>query len=106
MSTVNIPLTSDPWVEFSVSLEGVNYVFDVRWSERAGAWYLDVLNEDGDYLAVGRKLVCDFPVVGHRETNPDIFPGYLWIVDTSGQQIDPGPDDLGSRVLMYYEESV
>lgn len=105
MSCVAIPVTNDPHSELVVKLDGANYVLTLRWNARALAWFLDVANEDGDLLAAGRKVVVDWPILGRNETDPALPQGYLWAVDTSGQQLDPTLDDLGTRVQLVYEEA-
>ena len=57
MATVQIPVTKDPNSEVTVNLSGVNYTLRFRWNTRSEAFYMDVLDEDGDILAAGRKVI-------------------------------------------------
>jgi hypothetical protein len=104
MATLQLSITSEAHSGITYSLEGSNYIFTFRWNTRAEAWYFDITDENGTVLVSGRRLVVDWPIVGVREA-PRVFPGILWAYDTSGQQLDPGVDDLGDRVILLYQES-
>lgn len=105
MAYVVIPTTADPHSSLTVTLENVAYVFELRWNTRALAWFLDVYDDSETLLAGSRKLVCDWPIIGYRDTSALLPQGKLWVYDTSGAQLDPTLDDLGTRVLLIYEES-
>ena len=106
MALVLIPITNDPESEVSVKLEGVVYTFRLRWNVRSGAWFLDLRDANDEVLFAGRKLVVDWVLSGWRDTDPRLPPGRLLAYDTSGQQTDPTLDDLGTRVVLEYWESV
>lgn len=105
MSSIVIPVTNDPWGSVTAKLDGVNYTIETHWNTRAAAWFFDVLNEDGDVLKAGIKIVVSWPLCGWRETDPDMMPGVITAIDTSGAQEDPTLDDLGTRVLLVYGET-
>lgn len=101
-----------PFLELVADLDGANYTirlwFNTRatrmladGAEEAGAWFLTILDEPGETIIAGAvKLVCNWPlfrVLADREP-----AGYLIAVDTSGAGIDPGLDDLGTRVVLDY----
>ena len=107
MSTVEIPVSSDvEHYDLQVTLDGVALTLEFRWNSRSEAWYLDLLNADGDTVASGRKLIVDWPLMlrGFRDTSEDLPRGELYTLDTSGGGVRPGRNDLGSRVRLYYEE--
>jgi hypothetical protein len=102
---VEIPLRGDmPHYTFEVELEGAVYGFDFRWNERAEGWFVGMYNSRGEPLAVGKRLVVAFPLFA-RHKGPDFPPGMLIAVDTTGEDRDPGLNDLGSRVKLYYFDS-
>ena len=105
MAILTLPLTNHPDAETVFTLEGVNYIFHTLYNERGGAWYLDVSLEDGTPLVASRKIVVKWPLMGVRETPDRSLPGWLFAFDTSGQDLDPTLDDLGTRVVMQYLES-
>lgn len=80
--------------QFETYIEDVNYVFDVRWNERDAAWYFDISDADGKVISSGLKLVIGANV-GRYSNNPLFTQGVFAVVDTSGEQRDPGFDDIG-----------
>lgn len=104
MATVIIPVSTHPHHELQVKLDGVVYTLELRWNRRDSGWYLTVKDEADAVLVASRRLVCDWPIVGLRE-QPPVLPGQLWVYDTSGEQLDPTLEDLGTRVLLLYEEA-
>jgi len=105
MALLIIPVTNEPWSEVKAKLDGKVYVLTFRWNTRDGAWFMDLADADGAILKPGIKLVCDWPLTAFRDTDPGLPPGMLSMFDTSGGQIDPTLDDLGTRVLLLYEEA-
>jgi hypothetical protein len=105
MAWLSIPVTNAPWASVKVKLDGVNFEIETHYNTRAGAFFLDLLDEDGNLLKGGIKVVVDWPILGPRETDPNLPQGYLWAIDTSGGDIDPTLDDFGTRVILAYEEA-
>jgi hypothetical protein len=105
MALVKLPVNSDRLrYSFDVALEGASYTLQIQWIERESAWYFDLLAGDGTELAMGRKLVCNIDLLRELvgETLP---PGQLMALDTSGAGTPPGRLDLGSRVVLLYNEA-
>jgi hypothetical protein len=103
---LELPLVSDqPHFDFEYVLDGVNYVFEFRWNDRAGEWFFDVRLEDGTDVLSGLKVVLDFPL-GARSRHASRPPGMLIAFDSSGKQAEAGLEDLGSRVrILYFDKS-
>lgn len=95
-----------PYFEAKALLDGVIYTLVFRWNVRASAWYLDIWDEQGDQgtlFAAGVRVVCNYPLCAYFTGRQP--PGHLVAVDTSGQGLDPGIDDIGgptARVRLYY----
>lgn len=86
---------------FSTALSGTQYLLDVRWNARDTAWYLDVLAEDETPLRLGIKIVLG-ALLGGRVVS-DEFPAGVFIAhDLTNAGTDPGFDELGDRVVVYY----
>ncbi len=84
------------------TIDGVTYIFDTRWNARDAAWYFDLLEEDETPIIYGVKVVLG-TYLGRRSTHSFFRGGVLAAWDTSGQDLDAGIDDLGSRVqLVHY----
>lgn len=82
-------------------LDGTQYQLEFLFNERDNAWYLSILSEEGDDIAMGLKLVADWPLL-RRTQREDAPPGELIALDTTGDGIDPGFDELGGRVVLFY----
>lgn len=99
---LKLPFTSDPCRSFTCSIDDVEYRFTTRWNDRASVWALDVeLAEDstpiayGVHLRLGADLLAAYaPLLGR-----------LVCVDKTasvGLGADPGVDDLGTRVEVWW----
>lgn len=86
-------------------LDGRRYLLKLSWYGRAEAWMLDIRSSTGVVLLagipirVGQDLLR--PHVG--DALPGEGHGKLIVLDTSSSGIDPGRNDLGTRVRLVYE---
>jgi len=100
-----LPLVpSTPNYRVSTTLDGVQYILEVRWNGRAGVWYLDLLDIDEDPIAMGIAVLLG-SALGVRTTDARFPPGALIAADTSGEGRDAGFDDMGDRVAVFYYEA-
>jgi hypothetical protein len=85
-----------------VQLDGVEYLLRFQWLEREMAWYMQFLDQDGVELAVGVRIVVDYPFL-RRFKDPRLPPGTLIALDTSLQRKEiEASDELGDRVKLVY----
>lgn len=106
MSTaVSLPfLVSDTNYTLAVPVDSQELFFDVRWNSRDSAWYLDIREDDDSVIALNVKLVLGAQI--GRYTQHDFFNTHkILVVDTSGSDVDPGFDDLGTRVLVVIQNT-
>lgn len=83
-------------------LDGRAYLLRGGWNQRESKWYLTVLDPETNETIHGpRKLVADWDLL---RTCVDARrpPGMLIALDVSGAGVDPGFDDLGTRVILTY----
>lgn len=92
---------SDPNYRFSTALGDATYIFDVRWNESDSAWYFDMLEVDETPIVTGAKIVLG-TYFGRRSTHPFFISNILTAVDTGADNLDPGYDDLGTRVEIWH----
>lgn len=87
----------------TVTLDGSDYVLDFEWSQREACWYVSLLDQNEAPIAMGIKIVVEWDLL--RLCVNDARPlGKLVAHDTSGQGLDAGFDELGTRVeLLYFE---
>ncbi len=117
---------------FSCTLDGIPFVFRVRWNDAAASlavrypyapgaigpggieysqpaagdvpragWYIDILDAQESAIRNGIRVVLGLPL-GYICRDPRRPPGILLPVDTSGADLDPGFDDLGARVQVWF----
>lgn len=102
MAIVTLPLQpSNPSYRVGVTLAGVQYLLDMRWNARDAAHYMDILDETGDPIRTGIKVVLG-TFLGQRSVDRQAPYGLLVAVDTSGQGVDAGIDDMGARVVVKF----
>lgn len=89
--------------DLQAELDGTTYTLEFRWNVRMGAWFMNVLDAEGDAAhLVGARCVADYALPARTSRTP---PGLFVFVDTGaaeGEGEDPGFDDLGSRVQLWY----
>lgn len=101
---VEIPLVpSVPNYRRTTTIEDSTYIFDVRWNARESAWYFDLLEEDETPIRIGLKIVLG-TFIGRTCHHPLFQAGAFIALDSSGENRDPGLDDLGfgARVALTY----
>ena len=99
---VIIPVRPDlPSQRMQVVLDGTTYTLDLRWNGRTSSWMLDVMTEDASPIAMGLKVVVNFPL-GARCVDPRFPIGRIIARDTAQHDENPDVDDLGDRVQLIY----
>jgi hypothetical protein len=93
-----------PHYSMQVPLEGTGYTLEFRWNTRESAWYMHVKTDIGDEILDSLKVVVSWPL-GFRSQDARRPPGCFLAQDTSGLGLDPGLNDLGDRVQLYYVEA-
>lgn len=80
------------------------YTFDVRWNTRdygEGAWRFDMYDSAGILMVAGVKIVLN-AYLGRRSAHPFFNDNLIVAIDTSITKLDPGFDDLGTRVQIWH----
>ena len=94
-----IPLTSDYCQQQTVTLNGAAYDLTVKWNDLREVWTLDIAdNATGEPLVYGAALVLGCNILAG-------FPvalGSMFCVDASAANLDAGPEDLDTRVALFY----
>ena len=104
MADLVIPLDSSSTnYTLDVTLSGGVYRFGLYWNTRGQFWSLDIFDPSDNPIESGLKLVADWELISGLG-NSALPPGFLYCVDTSGQGLDPTDSDLGTRVLLIYDD--
>lgn len=100
-----IPLEAGvPFYQFSTTLDGEDFLFDVRWNTRDAAWYFDISTIDEVPISSGNKIALGASP-GGRVASADFPAGLFVMLDTSGTGVDATFDDIGVRVQMFFYTS-
>jgi len=100
-----MPVNSDnPFYTFTVELENVTYGFNISYNQRADRWFMDILDNEENVLLAGIPLLTGRDLIG-RFKNPSLPPGWLVVMDTTGNDNSPGRNDLGVTCPLLYMES-
>jgi hypothetical protein len=83
-------------------LDGREYVLALRWSMREERWYLDLASANGTPLALGIKVVANYPLLASRRFSDALPPGELLANDQRSTPADPGLTELGAVVALQY----
>lgn len=94
------PKRSDDLLD--VGLDGAVYRIRYRWNERAGAWHMDLFDLDDDPIRLGMRLVLH-ELLLRDLVHPQRPPGDFVVSAHHGG--DPGLNDLGERVTLFYIET-
>ncbi len=97
-----VPLVpSNAAYSFLVAIDGDVYTFALAWCETDAdaGWYLDVMTEIGEPIAMGLRLVLGI-YIGGRSQHKLFRSGVFVMVDTTNQGVDATFEDLGTRVEM------
>lgn len=100
---VEVPVSLDvPLYTERVTLDGQEYLFRFNWNGREGRWYLDLGDVSENWIVVGIKIVCNWPLF-RRQVDSRMPPGVLLAVDYSNLGGEPPSlPDLGRRVKLIY----
>lgn len=95
-----------PWEEAAgfvrARLDGKPYRLPLRWSTRESCWTIGVSLDDGTVLIDGTAVRVGYDLL-RKHVDARLPPGGLVAIDTSGQDADPGRDDLrNGRVQLVY----
>ena len=98
----DIPFSpSIPFYTLQTTLGEIDYIFVVRWNTRGNAWYFDLLEEDETPITNGLKVVLG-ALIGAENPNDNRLAGALVATDLTDEGVEPGFDDLGDRVRVYF----
>lgn len=85
-------------------LDGREFLLTFRWNQREAKWYLSIADANEVPIIQGVKIVLNFPLLTKRIVDERRPPGDIMAVDSSGDERDPGFNDLGERVRLLYIE--
>jgi hypothetical protein len=104
MAVQELPVTSDPQAyTFQITLDGTPYNVRFHYNRRRETWHMSIATQDNIDLVNGVPIFVNWPILD-RFKDTRLPPGTFMAIDTTGETIDPGQDDFGTRVKMTYIE--
>lgn len=106
MASLIITTDPSPYVglqRLDVLLDGRPYRLDIRANGRMRAYFLDVYSGAGALLVSGVRLVDGMDLLRRWRYDTRMPAGILHCQDSTGEQRDPEPGQLGADVLLWYE---
>jgi len=95
---------SVPSYDFTTTLSDADFLVEIDWADRSGesgAWFMTLSTAAGEAIFSGVKIVIG-AFLGRRSTNPRGPAGFIVCEDTSGNNLDAGFDDMGTRVRVLF----
>jgi hypothetical protein len=106
MALFIIPVDSaDPYYSLDVTLSGSVYRFTLQWNGRGGFWTMDISDTSDNPLITSLRLTASWELIS-QFGNPLLPAGNLYCVDMGGLDVDPTDTDLGTRVLLVYDDGL
>lgn len=92
-----LPMTADASQEFVSTIDGVKYLFRVQLNVRADIWTIDVNTVADIPIIAGMPLVMGVDLLSTER----FARGILFLVDYSGQGVDPTADNISNYGLIW-----
>jgi hypothetical protein len=98
---IDLPVSDGTDFDRTIFLDGVKFVIQFRFNVRLNMWVFNLLSAGYVPIVQGCGAVVKYPLL-LRATSELRPVGQLYLIDTSGKDEDPGPNDLGARVQLVY----
>lgn len=103
MKYVVVPLFSDFYYTYSLSLEGESYNLEFLYNERAQQWFLNLLDADNNPVVMGVGVVPGYPIL--QEYAISGLTGFFWMEEKSNiitEGYKQYPEELNQYYNMFY----
>lgn len=99
---IPMPLYSDPFYSYDVSLESNSYTFKTYYNERARGWFFNLSVKGGDDLVLGERLVAEYPILADYAL--ENLSGFLFLepVGASVEKYRTDPFELSKWFRLFY----
>jgi hypothetical protein len=106
VAVYELPIDSaDPAYDVDADMGGTLYRLAIAWNTRGKYWTLSISLTDGTLLVAGIRLVPDYELLA-RFNDARLPVGRLACVDLTGRGDPPTYEDLGTRVVMVYDDGL
>ena len=99
-----LPLdAAQPAYTVDVGFGGVLYRLALQVNTRGGYWTMGIYTTADEAIVEGIRIVTDWELLG-QYSDSRLPPGRLFSVDLNEDGSEPTVDDLGSRLLVVYDD--
>jgi hypothetical protein len=93
-----------PYYTITIKLDGREFGLRFAWNQREERWYMDIRDDTGEALAVGVKVIANWPLLRGSQFDTRLPPGVFMAFDLTQDGSPPGFYDLepGRRVELSY----
>lgn len=104
MATLELPVRSDlPSYEFQIDLEERIYTIRIQWNDRKERWVMNILTSEGVPVLMGITLLTNVGLIDqYLNISSEMPPGRFFCIDETGAGKNPGINDLGNDVKLFY----
>jgi len=92
--------------KFKISLDAVTYTFDLDFNERTGRFRLNIFDDLENELIFAIPMLVNYDLLKFHKFDPLLPQGTLFLVNLEEDNVDPSLGDLGSSVIMVYDEAI
>lgn len=100
---VNMPLFTESYYSYTISLETISYNVEIVFNERVGLWYLSLYLQDNTPVFEGVAIVPGYPIALDYALNK--LTGYFYlecVASINTEQYIQYPDKLSQYYKFYY----
>lgn len=99
-----VPVPGGAYSTQRLALDGRVYTIWLAWNQFASSWYLSLFDAEEEQIAVGLRIVSNWPMLRYYGYDPRTPPGEIVAQDLTGDGSPPGFDDfgIGKRVELIY----
>lgn len=100
---VSLPLFPDAYYTYGIALQGVSYILEFTYNERAQLYFLSLYDADNNPIVLGEALVPNYPLFKDYALFP--MTGFFWMEEKADIISEPYkvyPDSLDQYYNFWY----
>lgn len=106
MALLQLPVSPDKAnYEFKTTIEGTKYTLAFRFNTRAGRWIMDIKTGGGEVIVAGVPLLAGVDFLAQFTARENLPQGNLFLLNLVDENESPDRDNLGTDVLLMYQEA-
>jgi len=107
MAIREIPLRNDiAAYTFTIDLDNRTFKFEFRFNDRSGIWHFDIFNDADEIILAGIPLFVKQLLIDIYKHDVRLPQGNLFAQNLVSEDDPPNRDNLGTDVVLLYEDAV